>query len=99
MADALAYQRREPETTVLYRAVQQNLETFLATAQDQGAVSFLQRLGSALNLNLHFHTLVLDGTYTGIRDPDPPTRFLPLPRDRPRAAPNRRPAAGATPTP
>jgi len=41
-----------------------------------GAVTFLQRFGSALNLNLHFHTLALDGAYDlsgGI-----PTRFLPL---------------------
>ena len=28
-----------------------------------GSVSFLQRFGSALNLNLHFHTLALDGAY------------------------------------
>jgi hypothetical protein len=32
MPDALEYQRREPENTVLYRVVQQNLETFLASA-------------------------------------------------------------------
>jgi hypothetical protein len=44
-----------------------------------GAVTFLQRFGSALNLNLHFHTLALDGAYTGIRGPEAPTRFLPLP--------------------
>jgi hypothetical protein len=205
MADALQYQRREPETTVLYRVVQQNLETFLSTAQEKGrvvprfvehelraylscgilahgflrlhcddcghdrlvpfsckrrgfcptcggrrmadtaahlvdrvlpevpirqwvltlpyplryrcaydaklasevlrafvralfaelrrrvrrhwgagdlhcgAVTFPQRFGSALNLNLHFHTLALDGAYTGIRRPDALTRFLPLP--------------------
>ena len=28
-----------------------------------GAVTFVQRFGDALNLNLHFHTLVLDGVY------------------------------------
>ena len=28
-----------------------------------GAVTFLQRFGDALNLNVHFHTLVLDGVY------------------------------------
>jgi hypothetical protein len=38
LADALAYQRRKPEDTVLYRAVQQNLETFLASAQEQARV-------------------------------------------------------------
>ena len=29
-----------------------------------GAVVFVQRFGSALNLNLHFHALVIDGTYS-----------------------------------
>jgi len=29
-----------------------------------GAVSFVQRFGDALNLNVHFHTLTLDGIYT-----------------------------------
>jgi hypothetical protein len=38
MPDAFEYQRREPETTVLYRVVQRNLETFLASARDQGRV-------------------------------------------------------------
>jgi hypothetical protein len=38
LPDALGYQRRQPETTVLYRVVQQNLETFLASAQEQGRV-------------------------------------------------------------
>src|SRR5437870_1529743 len=32
-------------------------------AEQCGAVTFLQRFGSALNLNLHFHTLALDGAY------------------------------------
>ncbi len=30
-----------------------------------GAVTFIQRFGSALNLTPHFHTLVLDGVYAG----------------------------------
>jgi hypothetical protein len=38
LRDALEYQRRKPEETVLYRAVQENLETFLASARDQGRV-------------------------------------------------------------
>jgi hypothetical protein len=28
-----------------------------------GAVTLIQRFGSALNLNIHFHMLVLDGAY------------------------------------
>ncbi len=32
-------------------------------AEQCGAVTFIQRFGSAMNLNLHFHTLALDGAY------------------------------------
>ena len=42
-----------------------------------GSVTFIQRFGSALNLNVHFHTLALDGVYTC--DNGNTTRFLPLP--------------------
>jgi hypothetical protein len=38
LPDALDYQRRTPETTVLYRTVQHHLETFLASARDRGRV-------------------------------------------------------------
>jgi len=42
-----------------------------------GAVTFIQRFGSALNLTPHFHSLVLDGVYAGpAHSPEP---FLPLP--------------------
>ena len=33
-----------------------------------GAVILIQRFGSALNLNMHFHMLYLDGVYVGGRD-------------------------------
>jgi len=44
-----------------------------------GAATFIQCFGSALNLNVHFHTLALDGAYpyTAIRGRAP--RLLPLP--------------------
>lgn len=42
-----------------------------------GAVTFVQRFGDALNLNLHFHTLVLDGVY--VQDGANDVRFRPLP--------------------
>jgi hypothetical protein len=42
-----------------------------------GAVTFVQRFGDALNLNVHFHSLLLDGVYApGL---DGPLRFHPLP--------------------
>ena len=44
-----------------------------------GAVTFIQRFGSALNLNVHFHTLALDGAYTYTVGDGRAPRFLPLP--------------------
>jgi hypothetical protein len=44
-----------------------------------GAVTFVQRFGLALNLNVHFHTLALDGVYTYATDLTQNPRFLPLP--------------------
>src|SRR5690606_25148327 len=47
---------------------------------DTGAVTLIQRFGSALNLNIHFHMLCLDGAFlTGTGPPvfrriAPPTR-------------------------
>ncbi len=32
-------------------------------AADAGAVTLIQRFGSAANLNIHLHCLVLDGVY------------------------------------
>jgi hypothetical protein len=46
-----------------------------------GAVSFIQRFGSALNLNVHFHTLAFDGIYS--RDDGTAPHFLPLPAPSP----------------
>ncbi len=42
-----------------------------------GAVTFVQRFGDALNLNVHFHSLVVDGVYA--RDAEGRLRFHPLP--------------------
>ena len=36
---------------------------FSCTAARAGAVTLFQRFGSALNLNLHFHMIFLDGIY------------------------------------
>ena len=38
---------------------------FPKAAADTGAVTLIQRFGSSLNLNIHFHMLFLDGAYTG----------------------------------
>jgi len=42
-----------------------------------GAVTFIQRFGDALNLNVHFHSLVLDGVY--VTRPTSAPRFVALP--------------------
>jgi len=42
-----------------------------------GAVTFVQRFGDALNLNVHFHSLLLDGVYAPA--PEGALRFYPLP--------------------
>jgi hypothetical protein len=42
-----------------------------------GAVTFIQRFGSALNLNVHFHVIVLDGVYACTEEEEK-TRFYPL---------------------
>ena len=53
--------------------------TWSERAEQCGAVTFIQRFGSALNLNVHFHTLALDGVYRYGLGQDKPPRFLPLP--------------------
>jgi hypothetical protein len=40
-------------------------------------VTLIQRFGSALNLNIHFHALVLDGAYLVGTDPPVLRRIAP----------------------
>jgi len=47
-------------------------------AEQCGAVTFVQRFGSAMNLNLHFHTLALDGAYFYDPRPGSTPQFVPL---------------------
>ncbi len=44
-----------------------------------GAVTLIQRFGSALNLNIHFHMLFLDGVYRDLGDDTERQRFQPSP--------------------
>ena len=41
-----------------------------------GSVTFIQRFGSAINLNLHFHAIVLEGVYLDCTDQGRPPRLL-----------------------
>ena len=45
---------------------------------DTGAVTLIQRFGSALNLNVHFHMIFLDGVYLPAGD-QPVFRHVPVP--------------------
>jgi len=46
-----------------------------------GAVTFIQRFGDALNCNVHFHMLALDGVYTRAENQNPEFHELPAPED------------------
>ena len=51
-------------TRALYTAVKRRAGLRAGTGAETGIVTFIQRFGSALNLNIHLHLLVLDGAYT-----------------------------------
>src|SRR5690606_23668800 len=63
---------------IVYRAISGHLirKAGLTRASAvTGAVTLIQRFGSALNLNVHFHLLVLDGVYR--REGEGRLRFVP----------------------
>ena len=45
------------------------LSRLKADEADSGAVTLIQRFGSAANLNIHLHCLVLDGVLSGVNYP------------------------------
>ena len=62
----------------VFASLRRRARVRLGTLRAQGgAVTFVQRFGDALNLNVHFHSLVIDGVYT--RNPEGALRFRPLP--------------------
>jgi hypothetical protein len=55
-----------PVLQVVHRVITRHLldqTGFKADQADSGAVTLIQRFGSAANLNIHLHCLVLDGVY------------------------------------
>jgi len=65
---------------IVYRAISAHLirKAGLTRASAMtGTVTLIQRFGSALNLNVHFHLLVLDGVYR--REGEGRLRFVPVP--------------------
>ena len=72
--------------TVFARAVfgelrQRARESLGIGASQCGAVTFVQRFGSALNLNIHFHMLALDGVYVSGTDGYPEFHALTAPEN------------------
>jgi hypothetical protein len=56
---------------IVYRVIATQLikkAGFTHKTAKTGAVTLIQRFGSALNLNVHFHMLFLDGVYTTLSD-------------------------------
>jgi len=53
----ISHFRHEPERTALYRVLKKNFE------RKTGAITFVQRFRGAINLNVHMHSLFLDGVY------------------------------------
>ena len=77
---------RQPETlgrclAVIIRAIETDLISRAGLTRASGArtgiVTLVQRFGSALNLNIHLHMLVLDGVYTTRQSGRP--KFHPVP--------------------
>jgi len=59
---------------IVYRCIATHLiqkAGFTRKTAQTGAVTLIQRFGSALNLNIHFHMLFLDGVYVGSTDDSP----------------------------
>jgi hypothetical protein len=59
-----------------------------------GSVTVIQRFGGGLNLNVHFHTLFLDGVF--FEGPEGALEFRPLPPPTDAGEPSRREAADRT---
>jgi hypothetical protein len=69
---------------IVYRAISGHLirkAGVKRASAASGAVTLIQRFGSALNLNVHFHMLVLDGVYR--REVEGRLRFVPVPAPSP----------------
>jgi len=64
---------------IVYRTIANHLikkAGFTNKTARTGAVTLIQRFGSALNLNIHFHMLFLDGVYVDANDEKSSQRFV-----------------------
>ncbi|MBK8763787.1 MAG: transposase [Burkholderiaceae bacterium] len=77
-----------PVFQVVHRVITRHLlgqAGLKAGEADSGAVTLIQRFGSAANLNIHLHCLVLDGVYRCGTDGEPEFVEVPAPTDGPHA--------------
>ncbi len=73
-----------PVLQVVHRVITRHLlgqADLKADEADSGAVTLIQRFGSAANLNIHLHCLVLDGVYRRNADGAPVFMEVPAPTD------------------
>ena len=73
-----------PVLQVVHRVITRHLlgqAGLKADETDSGAVTLIQRFGSAANLNIHLHCLVLDGVYRRGIDGAPKFVEVPEPTD------------------
>jgi len=73
-----------PVLQVVHRAITRFLLKQAGVKADDaqsGAVTLIQRFGSAANLNIHLHCLVLDGVYRRGTDGEPEFVEVPAPTD------------------
>ncbi len=73
-----------PVLQVVHRAITRHLlgQAGLKVAEaDSGAVTLIQRFGSAAKLNIHLHCLVLDDVYRSGSDGEPDFVEVPAPTD------------------
>ena len=69
-------------TKTVFASLIRRTREFGAVGKAQcGAVTFIQRFGSSLNLNLHLHMLVIDGIYAADEDGHPQFQVLLAPDD------------------
>ena len=73
-----------PLLQVMHRAIARHLldrAGLKAEQADSGAVTLIQRFGSAANLKIHLHCLVLDGVYRCDTEGEPDFVEVPAPTD------------------
>ena len=85
----MAYDRRLTSDVLnvfipaLFGELRRRAERLLNLRSTQcGAVTFVQRFGDALNANVHFHSMVIDGVYAAGASGRPEFHQLPAPEDQ-----------------